>query len=91
MGTPPPSNNPMHTSQREAIPDGVKRSAVEYLQEAEMSVRRLLASLERQRSCFGLEGDLTDVLRTVQHLNSARQMGGPGPNHYFSSTYVRLA
>jgi hypothetical protein len=54
-----------------------------------MSVRRLLASLERQRSCFGLERDLTDVLKIVQHLNLACRTGAGGPNHYFSSNYVR--
>jgi hypothetical protein len=56
-----------------------------------MSVRRLLASLERQRSCFGLERDLTDVLRIVQHLNSACRTGPGGPNYHFSCNYVRLS
>ena len=45
------------------------------LQEAEMSVRRLLTSLDQQRSSFSLEGDLNDVLRTVQNLNAACRTG----------------
>jgi len=53
-----------------------------------MSVRHLLSSLDQQRSRFRLEGDLNDVLRIVQHLNSVCRTGPLGPNHYFSASYA---
>ncbi len=56
-----------------------------------MSVRRLLVTLDQQRASHrqgGLDSDLKDVLRVVQHLNALCRTGPLGPNHHFTSTYA---